>query len=93
MNRIEFIVNPFTKSINMICYSGKDFINRSMYVDDFIGQSFKIDEFGQKAIVFINYDTRLDIRCLKMDEEGMVLDEPIKSKVKIVTTNLDSIFI
>lgn len=93
ITRIEFIVNPFTRSINMMCYSGKDVEYRSAYVDDFGEQSFKIQVFGQKAIIFLNYDTRLEMRCLKMDEDGMVLDEPIKIKVKIVTTNNDSIFI
>ena len=93
ITRIEFIVNPFTRTINMMCYNGKDIDYRTAYVDDFSEQSFKIQAFGQKAIVFLNYDKRLEIRCLKMDEEGMVLDEPIKIKVKIVTTHTESIFI
>lgn len=93
ITRIEFSVNPFTREISMQCFSGRDFAIDFIYVDDFVDQSFKINAFGQKAIVFVNYDKRLDIRCLKVDDEGMVLDEPIKSKVKIVTTHLDSTFI
>lgn len=93
MNRLDLEINPFTKLVVAIGTDKKDRESHTFYVDEFSSVERYVTFFNERYIVFINYDKRLEASCFKADAEGMVQDESILTKVKIILTDNESTFI
>lgn len=93
MTRLELEINPFTNRIVGIGIDKKEREIHSFYVDKISDVERYVTFFNERYIIFINYNKRVEASCFKADKEGVVLDESILTKVKIVLTDNESTFI
>ena len=92
MNRLELEINPFAKKIVATGIDKKEREEKVFYVDQWYHEEI-LTLFNMKYIVFLKYDKRLEAVCIKLDDEGMATDQEVLTKVKIILTDNESIFI
>ena len=92
MTRLELEINPFTRRVVANGIHKKDRELHTFFVE-FWHHEQTIEFFNERFAVFIRYDKRLEADCFRLDDTGMLLDEPVLTKVKIITTDNESTFI